>query len=268
MGSTGLAYPTIVEPHWLEVTHTRVPVPGPSQATVRILHLSDLHASWCVPWSLIDAAVSEGLAQKPDLVCLTGDFITDGLELDNARYVKVLQQLSAGRPAYAVLGNHDGGLWSRLRGGYWEHKFVDGLLEDAGIEVLQNRSVSCELRQGRLNVVGVGDYWSREVNAKRAFQGQKGTGTTLALCHNPDGKVLLGGYAWQLMLCGHTHGGQVMIPFEGPRYAPVRDKRYVAGLNPFDGRHIYTTRGVGNVGGVRVGCRPEVTILELPLLEA
>jgi predicted MPP superfamily phosphohydrolase len=68
------------------------------------------------------------------------------------------------------------------------------------------------------------------------------------------------------MLCGHTHGGQVMIPFEGPRYAPVDDKRYVAGLNPYDGRWIYTTRGVGSIAGVRFGCRPEVSFLDFPLL--
>jgi predicted MPP superfamily phosphohydrolase len=65
------------------------------------------------------------------------------------------------------------------------------------------------------------------------------------------------------MLSGHTHGGQVIVPFEGQRYAPVADKRYVAGLRPWGARQIHVTRGVGNVGGVRFRCRPEVSILTI-----
>jgi predicted MPP superfamily phosphohydrolase len=67
------------------------------------------------------------------------------------------------------------------------------------------------------------------------------------------------------MLCGHTHGGQVVLPsaLGGARFAPVRDKRYVAGLHPWeDGRLIYTSRGVGSLAGIRFRCRPEVTVLD------
>jgi uncharacterized protein len=265
-GASGVAYATVFEPRWLEVTRTAVPTSIASPTSVRILHLSDLHASWCVPWSLIEGAVAEGLAQNPDIVCLTGDFVTHGLDSDTSRYAQVLRRLSAAKPTFAVLGNHDGGSWAGARGGYPTHQAVTRLLEDAQVELLHNRALAVELPQARLNLVGVGDYWSNQVDAPRAFRGAAPGASTLVLCHNPDANELLRPYPWQLMLCGHTHGGQVMIPFEGPRYAPVRDRRYVAGLNRFDGRHIYTTRGVGNVGGVRLGCRPEVTILNLPLL--
>ena len=264
--ASGVAYPTVFEPRWLDVTRTVVPLATTRCATARILHLSDLHASWCVPWSLIEGAIDEGLAQNPDLVCLTGDFVTEGLESDDSRYARVLRRLSEAKPTFAVLGNHDGGFWSALRGGYDDHRAIDRLLEDARVELLHNRSRVLELPHGRLNLVGVGDYWSREVDAARAFQAVAPGLTTLVLCHNPDANELLRPYPWQLTLCGHTHGGQVMIPFEGPRYAPVRDRRYIAGLNRLDDRYIYTTRGVGNVGGERSGCRPEVTILDLPML--
>ena len=63
------------------------------------------------------------------------------------------------------------------------------------------------------------------------------------------------------MLSGHTHGGQVIVPVYGPRYAPVIDKNYVAGLKPWRDRRIHMTRGVGNLGGVRFRCRPEVSLL-------
>ena len=65
------------------------------------------------------------------------------------------------------------------------------------------------------------------------------------------------------MLSGHTHGGQVLIPLVGERYAPVQDKRFVAGLKRWEGRQIYVTRGVGSLAGIRFRCRPEITVLDL-----
>ena len=83
------------------------------------------------------------------------------------------------------------------------------------------------------------------------------------MSHNPDSKEMLRRWPWDLLLSGHTHGGQVIIPFQGPRYAPVTDKRYVAGLKPWESRQIHVTRGVGNFAGVRFRCRPEVSLLIL-----
>ena len=264
----GGAYPTLLEPRWLETTHTRVPVRGHTIAQARILHLSDLHASQVVPWSLIEEAVDTGLAEQPDFICLTGDFITDRLETDTARYVPILRRLSAAALTFAVLGNHDGGSWATRRGGHFDHRYVERLLEDARVELLHNRSRRLDLPRGRLSLAGVGDYWSHEVDARRAMLGTTAALTTLVLCHNPDAKDLLRFHEWNLMLCGHTHGGQIIVPFDGPRYAPVTDKRYVSGLNAYGSRHIYTTRGVGNILGVRFGCRPEVSLLDVPLLGA
>ena len=85
----------------------------------------------------------------------------------------------------------------------------------------------------------------------------------LCLAHNPDAKDALDGLPWDLMLAGHTHGGQVVLPFLGPPVVPVRDRRFVSGLNGWSSRLIYTTRGVGNLYGLRVHCRPEVTLLDL-----
>jgi predicted MPP superfamily phosphohydrolase len=66
-----------------------------------------------------------------------------------------------------------------------------------------------------------------------------------------------------LLLCGHTHGGQIRLPFVGTPFAPVRDKRFVEGLHQWDGRWMYITRGVGNLHGVRFNCPPEVSLLTL-----
>lgn len=256
------AYPVAVEPRWFELTRHRVPaIPGARQF-VRVLHLSDLHASWAVPLSSIEAAIRMGLAGQPDIVCLTGDFITYR-DFDSRAYAAALRQLTAARPAFAVLGNHDGGVWAYQRRGFADHQAVERLLEDAGIVLLHNRSVETEARGCKLNIVGVGDLWSHELRPDPAFRGLRGGAPVLLLSHNPDSKELLKPYRWDLMLCGHTHGGQVMIPFEGPRYAPVADLRFVSGLHAWNGRSIYITRGVGNLGGVRFLCRPEVSILDV-----
>ena len=76
----------------------------------------------------------------------------------------------------------------------------------------------------------------------------------------PDSKEHLRKYPWDLMLCGHTHGGQCDLVFGTP-FAPVRNKRYVRGLHPWNDRWIHTTKGVGNLHGLRFNCRPEVSLL-------
>jgi uncharacterized protein len=255
-GATPLLYPCWFEPRWLDVT--RRPVRLSEPVGRRILHLSDLHASVFVPLSMINHAIGAGLAQKPDLICVTGDFITTRQEIDARGYAAALRRLSAAAPTYAVLGNHDGGRWTRRHFGYPDHGLVERILEDAGIELLHNRSVET----AGVTLVGVGDLWNDEVDARRAFD-RVGGGPTILLAHNPDTKDVLRRRPWDLMLSGHTHGGQVIIPFEGVRYAPVRDKRYVAGLKPWGSRQIHVTRGVGNLGGVRFRCRPEASLLSL-----
>jgi predicted MPP superfamily phosphohydrolase len=257
------AYPVLVEPRWLELTHTRVPLNAQTSTVIRILQLSDFHASWAVPFSTINSAIHLGLSSNPDLICVTGDFITRRYDFDADYYVRVLKQLTASDAVFAVLGNHDGGIWAKERSGFPDHAVVERILSDAGITLLHNRSQQVEVRGRKLRLVGVGDLWANELNADRAFSGVGEEERAVLLSHNPDSKDLLGGFPWNLMLCGHTHGGQVIIPFEGPRYAPVVDKRFVAGLHGWNGRQIYTSRGVGNLGSLRFMCRPEVTVLDL-----
>lgn len=263
-GATPLLYPCYWEPRWLDVTHRRVRLEQPVGARpVRILHLSDFHASVFVPLSMIHKAISLGLEQKPDLICLTGDFITMRHDFDARGYAMALQRLSEVAPTYAVLGNHDGGHWTWRHYGYPDHRVVERILESAGVELLHNRSKIIEAQGEPLTLVGVGDLWSNEVDARRAFSNVDGETPTVLLAHNPDTKDVLRRYPWDLMLSGHTHGGQVIIPFEGERYAPVRDKRYVSGLKPWGSRMIHVTRGVGNLGGVRFRCRPEASVLSV-----
>ena len=260
--AVGSVYPVIVEPRWLEVSRRRVRLEG-LRSPVRLLHLSDFHASFCVPMSIVEHAIREGVAEKPDIICVTGDFITRGEEFASRDYPTVLRRLSAVAPTYAVLGNHDGGLWAGVYDGRTDHREVDRLLEDSGIELLHNRSTVVTVRDSVLTLVGTGDLWNEELDGHRAFEEVTFNTPIVLLSHNPDGKDLVWRYGWDLMLSGHTHGGQVIFPFLGPSYAPVVDKRYVDGLKDWGTRQIHISRGVGNVWGIRFRCRPEVTLLEL-----
>ena len=255
-------YPCYLEPRWLEATETRVALPKAAwTAPLRILHLSDLHASPFVPLGTIEHAINIGLATRPDIVCLTGDFVTVNESYDAAAYTRVLRHVAASAPAYAVLGNHDGGRWTGDQYGASDHRQVDRLLEDSGIELLHNRAKRIAVASKELNLVGVGDLWMGEVDGRRAFSGVDQRLPTILMAHNPDSKDFVARDPWDVMLSGHTHGGQVLIPLVGPRFAPVADRRYVAGLKPWGDRQIYVTRGVGNIYGVRFRCRPEVSLL-------
>jgi len=259
-----IGYPTLFEPRWLELTSTRVKLAKwKGKESVRILHLADFHASLAVPHSLIDRAIEIGIQQQPDLACLTGDFITFTGGFNPKSYERSLAKLARVLPTYAVLGNHDGGKWAPARGGFADHKLVEKILECSGVKLMHNKSELRRFGNQDLVIAGVGDLWSEEIHAEAAFQDRDGKLPTILLSHNPDSKACLANFPWDLMLCGHTHGGQVIIPFEGPRYAPVQDKQFVAGLKSWRDRQIYITRGVGNLGSVRFRCRPEITVLEI-----
>jgi predicted MPP superfamily phosphohydrolase len=253
-----------LEPAWLERTVTQVKLPGRGlMRGARILHLSDFHASPVVPFSLIENSVELGLETKPDVICLTGDFVTDTTPVDETEYARILRRLANAAPTFATLGNHDGGRWAASVGGLKDTSLVQGLLQAGNVSVLNNRSETVRVRDQGIQFIGVPDLWSRQVDGDRAFAGVSSDHPAIVLAHNPDTKDVLQHQSWDLMLSGHTHGGQVVLPLLGESFVPVRDKRFIAGLKPWNGRQIYVTRGVGNVHGLRVNCRPEVTILDV-----
>src|ERR1051325_1501524 len=195
-GST-LIYPCYFEPRWLDFTHRRVQLQQPAVSRpIRILHLSDLHASFLVPLSMIQHAITGGMAQKPDLICVTGDFITHRQDFDAGAYAQALRRLSAFAPPFAVLGNHDGGSWTVRHLGNPDHRAVERILENAGIELLHNRSTQVQVRDTSLALVGVGDLWSDEIDARRAFADVRGERPTVLLAHNPDSKDVLRYRPW------------------------------------------------------------------------
>jgi hypothetical protein len=268
LGISGLGaavYTRWLEPQSLGVGKHTVPLSKHNGVEpLNVLQLSDLHASQYVSLEFIAKAIGLGLSLKPDLILLTGDFITRKFD-QFERYQKVLAPLAKAAPCYACLGNHDGGSWVADRSGYSDTEAVRGLLSKSGIELLHNRATNVRIKDWSLRLVGLGDWWAKECEPSIAFAGEPPDQdqTLLVLSHNPDTKDLLKSYAWDLLVCGHTHGGQFYLPLIGTPFAPVHDKRFVKGLHRWDGRWIHVTKGVGNLLGVRFNCRPEVSLLTL-----
>jgi uncharacterized protein len=263
--AAGVTYMRYLEPRALRLTLTPVILPGRALATrIRILHLSDLHLSKVVPLDFIRTAIRLGLTANPDLICLTGDYVTGRVSVPD-EYVSLLKELSRAAPTYASFGNHDGGSWVSPRGGYRDLSEMREMFERAGIHCLHNEFASTVIQGQPIELVGLGDFWAEDVRPDKAFPSDADglRAVRICLCHNPDAKSMVEDRAWDLMLCGHTHGGQLYLPVIGTPFAPVKDHAFVAGLNPWRNRWIYTTRGVGNVLGLRFNCPPEVSVLEL-----
>ena len=226
--------------------------------------MSDFHASWAVSLGFIEEAVELGLRIEagPDLP--DRRFYHPQYAAFDA-YARVLAKLSAAAPAFACLGNHDGGRWTVAHGGYASTQPVRQLLQKGRIELLHDRCASLRLNGRDVKITGVADAWSENVDLATAFPPSEagGSAARILLSHNPDTKEFLKFHPWDLMLCGPTHGGQIVLPLIGAPWTPVRDKRSIAGLHSSDRRWIHITRGIGNVHGARFNCPPEVSLVTL-----
>lgn len=248
--------------HTVELSRRRVSLGPPSGPPIRLLHLSDLHYSDCVPLEHIRRAFDLALAERPDIICITGDFVTDRAP-DPGALVRELSRLAAAAPTLACLGNHDGGLWRARRGGPATPAAVREMVEAAHVEVLDGATCERVLQGRTVFFTGVADLWSAPIDPRGAGFGRE-SAPRVVLAHNPDTKDELAGQAWRLMLSGHTHGGQIRLPLVGGALtAPVRDARFIEGLHPWEGRYLHVSRGVGCLYGLRINCPPEITVLEL-----
>ncbi|BDI33805.1 hypothetical protein CCAX7_58560 [Capsulimonas corticalis] len=196
------------------------------------------------------------LAQKPDIVFLTGDFVS-GRHADRwiDSCVEALAPLTAvPGGAYGVLGNHD--WWCGGR------RWIPRKLEAAGVHILKNASAPFPGVPG-CHIVGVDDPLCGGAQPERAVRGVPPGDIKILLAHEPDYADQLGpGFA--LQISGHSHGGQIRVPGLPPIQTPVMGRRYPEGLQQAKNHRVYTSRGIGTIGPpYRLFCPPEVTILKI-----
>jgi predicted MPP superfamily phosphohydrolase len=263
LGAGAYAYGATRGVHQLVVEHVAVPMPGLAARwhNRRIVHLSDFHAGR-TSIGHIRNALDLAASLKPEVLAITGDFI-DHARVDHGPLCEALRKVTAHIETIGITGNHD-----------FSHNFVDltcvnalcSALLGAGVRMLRNGVHQPRAGPGELCFAGVEDYWSGAMRAD-TLRLAPPESRVIVLSHNPDSYEDLDAHRFDLMLSGHTHGGQVCVPFFGPLILPVRKRERYAGLyhlSPkFPDRALYITRGVGHILQVRLFCPPEVTCITL-----
>ena len=264
----------------LKVERVKVEIPNlPAELSgLKLVQLSDFHYDGKnLSDELLMQAIETSNAENPDLIVLTGDFVTDNPKvIDNL--IPHLKQLQSKHTIYACLGNHDI---------YYRHgkTIIIRSLASVGIKVLWNQIDY--LFQDKLAIVGLADMWSTEFNPEPIFAQLKPDTPQIVLSHNPDTMVFLEKFSIDLQLSGHTHGGQIVIPKIGPlpsliiqmkQYLPAFVHSFIPYLGSCEiidnwqwseGYHrvgksqMYVNRGLGTYFPGRLFCPPELTVITL-----
>jgi len=252
-GAAGYGY--LYARHDLEMTRVGVPVTGlpPSLAGLRIGLLTDVHRSRWVSADDVTRAVGLLMADKPDLIVLGGDYVTWGDRRFVEASAEALGLLSAPHGVFGILGNHD------------DDHDMPAALSARGVHMLKDARTRLVIGSEHLDLVGI-RYWTKKAaDIAQAMHGAEGT--VVLLAHDPRRLEEARALKIPLVLSGHTHGGQVVLPVIGAVAAhgfPV-----VAGLARRGGTTMFVSRGVGTVYvPVRINCAPEVVVLTLQPAQA
>ena len=203
---------------------------------------------------------------SPDIVVLNGDFVTvpyfgsrhkTKLEIQAQAEpcAELLGQLRPRRGIFAVLGNHDQSSQPAV---------VTESLRGRGIRVLRNQAVPLERDNSRVWLAGVDDVLEGAADLPRALQGISRNETIILLAHEPDFADYVAEHPVSVQLSGHSHGGQIRLPFVGPPYLPELARKYPWGLHRVGGLNLHTNCGLGTIElPIRWNCPPEVTLVRL-----
>ncbi|MEM7755386.1 MAG: metallophosphoesterase [Planctomycetota bacterium] len=266
------AYATLVEPSMVRTTRYRVPIAGLPRSLdgLRIVQISDTHLGRRVTEAHIARAVRIAIDLKPDIFALTGDYVSGGPELHKAATALLRPLAQTGRPVVSVLGNHD---WFHDGRDMTRRLRAHGLnpIDNARVFLTADRRLTIHPARGSLALAGVGDLkWDR-VDFNAALVGVPASMPRVLLSHQPDvAEFDPAGHRVDLMLSGHTHGGQVRVPGLGSPIVPSRyGDRYAYGLVRGPWCPVVINAGVGtSILPIRFGMPPEVTEITLVRADA
>jgi predicted MPP superfamily phosphohydrolase len=262
MGAGGMMYARQLEPTWVEISQVRLKLPrlGKAFDGVRLVQVSDIHMGGWMNTGHFSHVMDLALAQAPDLLALTGDFV----EHQDEREVvaNALDDLSTvfttlgDVPRVGVLGNHD-------------HRTSPGdirkLMQKHHILDLTNGVHTLVRGAERLHIAGVDDMREGRPNLPQVMAALPEDGAAILLSHEPDfADESAATGRFDLQISGHSHGGQVVLPLIGPPLLPQGGRKYYTGLYQVGTMLQYTNRGVGLTGvSIRFNCRPEITVFTL-----
>ena len=251
------SYPVFIERNIVQVNRYRIPVANlpPSFHGFTIAQLTDLHLGSLVSERFVEGIVRKTNRLEADAIVCTGDYVHKRNTLEEIEKVwPILSKLEAQHGVYSVLGNHDH--WANFeRSLYW--------LEKTG-QNLRHRCNPIYKGKERILLGGAGDFYEDELKIDEVFSCSDEDECRILLSHNPDSVDTEFRTPLSLVLSGHTHGGQVVIPFLGPPVLPVRNKNYSSGLICTAKTQLFISRGIGwAIYPVRFNCYPEIAVLEL-----
>jgi predicted MPP superfamily phosphohydrolase len=265
-GGGAFAYATLIEPRRLPITRLSHPIHNlpASLDGLSIVQIADVHHGSWIPLGYVRRVVRLVNELQPDIIVLNGDYVA-GHRRYIAPVVKVLAELRARIAVLGVLGNHD----------WWEGvEETRHCFQKAGIPLIDNanrflspdRRLLSTVPDDGMCIAGVGDYWEDEVDIRAALKGAPKSMPRILLSHNPDVAEMPDlqhhDNRIDLMLSGHTHGGQVRVPFLGTPIVPSDyGQKYAQGLVQGPACKVYISRGIGmTVLPVRFGVPPEIAV--------
>lgn len=294
-------WPRFIEPQLICTTHLKLSIrnlPAPLEG-LKILQFSDLHLTHHMSDRYLARLANDILSLKPDLIVFTGDFICYSALKDSTRLKDFFCELKAPCGCYAILGNHDyaefvsinddgdydildtsssslGRAFKRLlvttkltkkvtdrakRAPL--HQELVQLLAQTPFKLLHNETIQVPINGSMLNISGLGEYMLGRCDPLETFKNYDKTSPGIILLHNPDGAPHLQGYPGDIVLCGHTHGGQVNLPWMWRKFTLLEHMEFKKGLVRVDDKWVYINRGIGSVLPFRWFSPPELLLLTL-----
>lgn len=257
IGALAAGYAFLVEPRWVEWTEETVVIPGlaPELEGATVIQLSDTHVPRSISASFLERIVEECNDLHPDLVLLTGDLIESG-PATIPTLASLFGRLRARLGVFGILGAHD--KWR-------DPKLMARSLSESGVRILSNEAVPVGPPEAPLWIAGLDDnsgYGAPDL--KKALAPVPDGAPVLLMMHSPDGIMRAVDRRVALVLAGHTHGGQVCLPFYGPLRTMSRyGRRFASGRYQVEDTVLYTNRGLGSHFSLRFLARPEVLRVRL-----
>ncbi|MBK3493537.1 metallophosphoesterase [Viridibacillus sp. YIM B01967] len=208
--------------------------------TIRVVQFSDVHLGPNYSLEQLGKLVDRINGLEPDVIAFTGDLMDVPSQFeDRSKISEILGKLSSRYGNYAVWGNHDRG-----GGGV---RFYEDIMRESKFKLLTNDSSKIELENGKVvNIIGLDDAMLGNPDVQKAYSGVDSQGTNLLILHQPDLVEEVGYDNIDLALAGHSHGGQVDVPFIGPLITPPLAKKYTKGLYQLGiHKYLYVNSGIG-----------------------
>lgn len=257
VGAAGGAYASLWEPHQLDITRRTLALPSLPKAFdgMKVVQFSDLHLGFHTGVKDVARVVQAIQNEKPDMICFTGDMV-DGNTEDMRAAIQPFTELKAPLGLFSILGNHD----------YKDVETLISMEEEAGFQVLRNTAVKLRRDGAAIAVAGLDDAFWGQPDPAAVIQDLPDGMFKLLLMHEPDYADTTAAHSFHLQLSGHSHGGQIRLPWMGEVITPPGAKRYVQGLYTIGSRGmlLYVNRGIGTTQlPFRFLCKPELTVLTL-----